>query len=85
MPALSPRFCSRLVVISAEHKCQNRVEGRSTVLDSEERHPHVPLPGPLHPAGSAVRVGGTGCWWEELNGGCCQDLGRLVLPLAPGS
>lgn len=25
------------------------------------------------------------CWWEELSGGCCQVLGRLVLPLAPGN
>lgn len=23
--------------------------------------------------------------WEELSGGCCQDWGRLVLPLAPGA
>lgn len=59
--------------------------GKRRVLGSEAGYTQIPVPGPLHTAGGAIGVGGTGCQWEELSGLCCQDWGRLVLPLAPGS
>lgn len=73
-------------MIPTKCRCQNLV-GRHGVLGSEagyriSSNPHSWASGT---AGGAIGVGGAGCQWEELSGLCCQDWGRLVLPLAPGS
>lgn len=61
--------------MSAEHRCQ-------TLVGEGVRSPSLGLCTQLVVLLELEELAAGG---RDLMGGCCQDLGRLVLPLAPGS